>query len=187
MARRKQTAADLGAWLCFEDQAGQGLRPPKGRTWGRRGHTPVVWVTAAGTKRVSMAALICTKSGRLPRLIYRIVLTRLRREERTQRYLQRRSTEGKTKREVIRCLKRYVAREIYDAIRFPNVLRWSGMGGHELRLVAGEMSVVRPLVWLVEVVAGAVGARSAGSPGEESSGRDRAVAGGGRAGAGRAR
>ncbi|MDX2528603.1 hypothetical protein PV420_31350, partial [Streptomyces europaeiscabiei] len=33
-----------------------------------------------------------------------------------------------------------------DAIRFPNVLRWSGMGGHELRLVAGEMSVVRPLV-----------------------------------------
>ncbi|WP_258314418.1 winged helix-turn-helix domain-containing protein [Streptomyces sp. Act143] len=24
------------------DEAGQGLRPPKGRTWGRRGHTPVV-------------------------------------------------------------------------------------------------------------------------------------------------
>jgi transposase len=26
-----------GAWLCFEDESGQGLRPPKGRTWGRRG------------------------------------------------------------------------------------------------------------------------------------------------------
>ena len=25
---------------CFEDESGQGLRPPKGRTWGRRGHTP---------------------------------------------------------------------------------------------------------------------------------------------------
>jgi hypothetical protein len=33
------TAADLGAWLCFEDESGQGLRPPKGRTWGRRGRT----------------------------------------------------------------------------------------------------------------------------------------------------
>ncbi|MET9477717.1 MULTISPECIES: transposase [unclassified Streptomyces] len=76
MAHHKKTAADLGAWLCFEDEAGQGLRPPKGRTWGRRGHTPVVRVTAAGTKRVSMAALICTRLGNRPRLIYRIHLDR---------------------------------------------------------------------------------------------------------------
>ncbi|GAA2307576.1 IS630 family transposase [Streptomyces kunmingensis] len=76
MARHKQRAADLGAWLCFEDEAGQGLRPPKGRTWGRRGRTPVVKVTAAGTKRVSMAALICTKAGHRARLIYRIHLDR---------------------------------------------------------------------------------------------------------------
>jgi hypothetical protein len=72
VARHKKRAADLGAWVCFEDEAGQGLRPPKGRTWGRRGRTPVVKVTAQGTKRVSMAALICTKAGRRPRLIYRI-------------------------------------------------------------------------------------------------------------------
>src|SRR5207249_6343974 len=42
LARHKRAAADLGAWLCFEDESGQGVRPPKGRTWGRRGHTPVV-------------------------------------------------------------------------------------------------------------------------------------------------
>ena len=72
----KKTAANLGARLCFEDETGQGPRPPKGRTWGRRGHTPVVRVTAAGTKRVSMAALICTTSGHRPRLIYRIHLDR---------------------------------------------------------------------------------------------------------------
>ena len=42
LAGHKSTAADLGAWLCFEDESGQGLRPPKGRTWGRRGRTPVV-------------------------------------------------------------------------------------------------------------------------------------------------
>jgi putative transposase len=35
-----------------------------------------VKVTTAGTKRVSMAALICTKAGRRPRLIYRIHLDR---------------------------------------------------------------------------------------------------------------
>lgn len=33
-------AADPGAWLCFEDEAGQGLRlSKKSRTRGRRGHT----------------------------------------------------------------------------------------------------------------------------------------------------
>ena len=35
LAGDKRTAADLGAWLVFEDESGQGLRPPKGRTWGR--------------------------------------------------------------------------------------------------------------------------------------------------------
>jgi transposase len=69
-------AADLGAWLCFEDEAGQGLRPPKGRTWGRRGATPIVAVSAAGSGRVSLAGLVCTKPGQRPRLIYR---TRTRR------------------------------------------------------------------------------------------------------------
>ncbi|HEY8045008.1 MAG TPA: transposase [Streptosporangiaceae bacterium] len=48
------------------------MRPPKGRTWGRRGHTPVVKVTGAHNKRVSVAALLCTKPGHRPRLIYRV-------------------------------------------------------------------------------------------------------------------
>src|SRR3954453_5274893 len=64
-------AADLGAWLVFEDESGQGLRPPKGRTWGRRGCTPVVRVTAANSPRLSLAALLATRPGHRPRLIYR--------------------------------------------------------------------------------------------------------------------
>src|SRR3954447_11020752 len=64
-------AADLGAWGVFEDESGQGLRPPKGRTWGRRGHTPVVRVTAANSPRLSLAALLATRPGHRPRLIYR--------------------------------------------------------------------------------------------------------------------
>jgi hypothetical protein len=72
LARHKRTAADLGAWLVFEDESGQGLRPPKGRTWGRRGATPVVRVTGGHNTRVSLAALIAVKPGCRPRLIYRV-------------------------------------------------------------------------------------------------------------------
>ena len=64
--------ADLGAWLVFEDESGQGLRPPRGRTWGRRGQTPVVKVTGSSHKRVSLAALMCIRPGQRPRLIYRV-------------------------------------------------------------------------------------------------------------------
>jgi hypothetical protein len=74
-------AADLGAWLCFEDESGQGLRPPKGRTWGRRGCTPVAKVTGSSNRRVSLAALICIKPGHRPRLIYRVHRRRQRRSD----------------------------------------------------------------------------------------------------------
>ena len=71
LAGHKSAAADLGAWLCWEDESGQGLRPPKGRTWGRRGQTPVVTVTGGHDMRVSLAALIAVRPGHRPRLIYR--------------------------------------------------------------------------------------------------------------------
>ena len=48
---------------------------------------------------------------------FRIVLTRLRGEPRTVAYVERRTHEGRSKREIIRCLKRCVAREIYAIIR----------------------------------------------------------------------
>ena len=34
-------------------------------------------------------------------------------DERTRGYVARRTAEGKSKREIVRCLKRFVAREIY--------------------------------------------------------------------------
>lgn len=45
--------------------------------------------------------------------LYTITIARLRWDTRTQDYVQRRVSEGKTRREAIRCLKRYIAREIY--------------------------------------------------------------------------
>jgi transposase len=49
--------------------------------------------------------------------LWRIVLTRLgQREPRTVAYMQRRLASGRTKPEIIRSLKRYVAREIYQQL-----------------------------------------------------------------------
>jgi len=46
--------------------------------------------------------------------LYRIVLCRLRWDDRTRAYVERRTKEGLTKPEIIRCLKRYIAREVYN-------------------------------------------------------------------------
>jgi hypothetical protein len=45
-----------------------------------------------------------------------IAVCRLRYCSRTRAYAQRRIAEGKTKKEIIRCLKRYIARETYHAL-----------------------------------------------------------------------
>jgi transposase len=50
------------------------------------------------------------------RALYMICLARMRRDQRTQEYVSRRTAEGKSKREIIRCLKRYVAREVYRVL-----------------------------------------------------------------------
>lgn len=50
--------------------------------------------------------------------LYTVVISRLRWDQRTRDYVERRVAEGKTRREAIRCLKRYVARELYQLI-FP--------------------------------------------------------------------
>ncbi len=45
--------------------------------------------------------------------LWRIVLVRMSTEPRTRAYVARRTLEGKSKREIMRCLKRYVAREVF--------------------------------------------------------------------------
>jgi hypothetical protein len=45
--------------------------------------------------------------------LWRIVMTRLAGDPRTRAYMERRTKEGMSKLEVIRVLKRYVAREVY--------------------------------------------------------------------------
>jgi transposase len=53
------------------------------------------------------------------RALWGIVITRLRNDPRTQAYMARRLGEGRSKTEVIRILKRYVAREVYHRLPRP--------------------------------------------------------------------
>jgi len=52
--------------------------------------------------------------------LWTIAMTRLACDPRTKAYAARRTAEGKTKKEITRCLKRYIAREIYKALCRPN-------------------------------------------------------------------
>jgi transposase len=46
-----------------------------------------------------------------------IALSRMACDQRTKDYVERRTKEGKSKEEIIRCLKRYIAREIYRDLK----------------------------------------------------------------------
>ena len=48
--------------------------------------------------------------------LWRIVLVRMSSDPRTRAYVERRAKDGLSKKEIIRCLKRYVARELYPLI-----------------------------------------------------------------------
>jgi hypothetical protein len=134
LAGDKRTAADLGAWLCFEDESGQGLRPPKGRTWGRRGRTPVVKVTAQGSKRISVAALVAARPGAAakPRLIYRTHLDRGSGKHRRK---------GFTETDYARLLD-----AAHQQLHRPIVLIWDNLPTHTSR--AMRQLIAPPRSWL---------------------------------------
>lgn len=58
--------------------------------------------------------------------IHRVVLVRMRYDSRTRAYVARRRQEGKSTKEIMRCLKRYVAREIYEQLLHPQPAPDSG-------------------------------------------------------------
>lgn len=51
--------------------------------------------------------------------LWRIVFTRMRGDDRTRTYVERRLAEGRSKPEIMRVLKRYVAREVYKHLPRP--------------------------------------------------------------------
>jgi transposase len=55
----------------------------------------------------------------LNRAFHTVVLSRMRYDADTQAYVSRRTAQGKTPREIKRCLKRYVARELFRLLEHP--------------------------------------------------------------------
>jgi len=62
--------------------------------------------------------------------LWRIVMVRLTCDERTKTYAARRRAEGKSDRDIVRCLKRYVAREVFRHLTAPETIPT----GEELRI-----------------------------------------------------
>lgn len=56
---------------------------------------------------------------RANRALYQIAVTRISYDQRTKDYVGKRKRDGKSKKEAIKCLKRYIAREVFRALRNP--------------------------------------------------------------------
>ncbi len=88
-------------------------------------HTDAAFAALTGTSPVPASSGRTTGRHRLNRggdrqancALYRIALVRMRHDPRTRAYVQRRTAQGRTKKEIIRCLKRYIAREIWTTLR----------------------------------------------------------------------
>ena len=134
MGEAARLAAATGAWICFEDEAGQNLRPPKARTWARCGHTPVVTVCGKGSGRVSAAGLVCLKPGARGHLFYRVRIHRGRKGE-------RRSMSEADYAELIAAA--------HNQLHAPVILIWDNLNTH-ISAVMGRFVSSHP-EWLTEV------------------------------------
>lgn len=96
--------------------------------WSHPGRcrSEAAFASLAGVAPIPASSGITTKhrlnrSGdrQLNRAIHTIVLSRMRLDPATIAYIQRRTSEGKTRRDINRCLKRYVARDIFRILEHP--------------------------------------------------------------------
>ena len=115
------------------DQPGVGPSPPRKST--SPGHTPAAAATKQRFARLAgVKPALEASSGQntrhrlnrrgdrqLNRALHTIAVTRSRYCPHTQAYIAKRTAEGKTPREAQRCLKRYIARQIYRLLQHPKI------------------------------------------------------------------
>lgn len=70
--------------------------------------------------------------------LFTIVLNRMQRDPNTRAYVERRTAEGMSKKEIMRCLKRYVAREIYNVLVNPPT---ELITGDQIRTIRNERGI----------------------------------------------
>jgi transposase len=97
--------------------------------WSHTGrlHSEAAFAKLAGTSPIeATSGQIHTRhrlntygDRRLNCALHTIVITRQRQHQDTRTYIDRRTTEGKTPREIRRCLKRYLARDLYRLLEHP--------------------------------------------------------------------
>jgi Transposase IS116/IS110/IS902 family len=98
--------------------------------WSRQRASPVRWVP--GPSRLCGASPLPPSSGKTQRhrlnrggdrqgntAHWRIAFTRMNCDPRTRASVARRTSEGLSKREILRCLKRYIAREVFQVLPRP--------------------------------------------------------------------
>ena len=71
------------------------------------------------------------------RALHLICVVRMRVDERTRAYVVRCTAEGKSRREIMRCLKRYVAREVYRVLSSSVGRAGSSVDGDRVAAVTG--------------------------------------------------
>lgn len=97
--------------------------------WSHRGRirSEAAFAMLAGVAPIPATSGLVTNRHRLNRhgdrqlnrALHVIALSRLRYDERTRAYADRRTHEGRSRRETIRCLKRYIARDLYRLLEHP--------------------------------------------------------------------
>jgi hypothetical protein len=90
-------------------------------------HSEVSFADLCGTAPIDASSGLIKRKRLNPRgdraaneALWRIVMVRMNSDPETRRYVNRRTEEGKSKREIIRCLKRYVARQVFNASPRPS-------------------------------------------------------------------
>ena len=100
------------------------------------GDNPERLTSEASFAHLCAAAPIQASSGRTNRhrlnrggdrranhALHMIALVRMRYDQRTQNYVARRTAEGMSKKDILRCLKRFIAREVYKHLTQPTTYR----------------------------------------------------------------
>ena len=111
-------AAVACARICFEDEAGQSLRPGNARTWAPRGQTPVTRVSG-NSGRLSVARVPCLKPDQPGRFSCRV---RVRR--------RRKATGPSCPRPGYAALVTAAHRVPHRALNAPVVLVWDNLRTH---------------------------------------------------------
>jgi transposase len=94
-----------------------GDHPARLRSEAARAHLCAAAPIPASSGKITRHRLNPGGNREANHALWRIVITRMSSHAPTRSYVERRSEEGLSKKEIIRCLKRYVAREVYRHLR----------------------------------------------------------------------